>query len=137
MLYIASIPGFVLILGMQFAVDSPRWLCKVGFFFIFPCKTFENLVSWYLIQRWHILSVQVGRTDDAKEIVRNLWGASEVEKAIDEFQAVIKNDGSDAESRWLELLEEPHSRGCTKVDFRFQVLIALPWLNLSFLSSPI
>lgn len=29
MLYIAGIPGFVLALGMQFAVDSPRWLCKV------------------------------------------------------------------------------------------------------------
>ncbi|XP_024030721.1 probable plastidic glucose transporter 1 isoform X1 [Morus notabilis] len=80
MLYIASIPGFFLILGMRFAVDSPRWLCKVG------------------------------RTDDAKEIVRNLWGASEVERAIDEFQAVIKNDGSDVDSSWLELLEEPHSR---------------------------
>ncbi|XP_024030723.1 probable plastidic glucose transporter 1 isoform X4 [Morus notabilis] len=85
MLYIASIPGFFLILGMRFAVDSPRWLCKVG------------------------------RTDDAKEIVRNLWGASEVERAIDEFQAVIKNDGSDVDSSWLELLEEPHSRGCIKL----------------------
>nr|GEV67050.1 probable plastidic glucose transporter 1 isoform X2 [Tanacetum cinerariifolium] len=31
MLYIASVPGFVLALGMQFAVESPRWLCKVGF----------------------------------------------------------------------------------------------------------
>lgn len=31
MLYIASIPGFILALGMQFAVDSPRWLCKVRF----------------------------------------------------------------------------------------------------------
>lgn len=29
MLYIASVPGFVLALGMEFAVDSPRWLCKV------------------------------------------------------------------------------------------------------------
>lgn len=28
MLYIASVPGFVLAFGMQFAVDSPRWLCK-------------------------------------------------------------------------------------------------------------
>lgn len=30
MLYIASIPGILVALGMQFAVDSPRWLCKVG-----------------------------------------------------------------------------------------------------------
>lgn len=31
MFYIASVPGFILALGMQFAVDSPRWLCKVRF----------------------------------------------------------------------------------------------------------
>lgn len=29
MLYIASIPRFLLTVGMHFAVDSPRWLCKV------------------------------------------------------------------------------------------------------------
>ncbi|KAL5865258.1 hypothetical protein ACOSQ3_002772 [Xanthoceras sorbifolium] len=79
-LYIASLPGFVLALGMQFAVDSPRWLCKVGML------------------------------DDAKTIIRNLWGESEVDKAIEEFQSVIKTDGSDLDSQWLELLEEPHSR---------------------------
>ncbi|KAM0011574.1 putative major facilitator, sugar transporter, major facilitator superfamily [Helianthus debilis subsp. tardiflorus] len=28
MLYIASVPGFIIASGMQFAVDSPRWLCK-------------------------------------------------------------------------------------------------------------
>ncbi|PRQ52701.1 putative major facilitator, sugar transporter, major facilitator superfamily [Rosa chinensis] len=80
MLYIASVPGFVLALGMQFAADSPRWLCKVG------------------------------RLSNAKEVIKNVWGASEVEKAIEEFQAVIKNDGSDLESSWLDLLEEPNSR---------------------------
>ncbi|KAL2485371.1 putative plastidic glucose transporter 1 [Abeliophyllum distichum] len=47
MLYIASIPGFVLALGMQFAVDSPRWLCKAR------------------------------RFDDAKEVINNIWGPSE------------------------------------------------------------
>ncbi|KAL7218886.1 hypothetical protein ACSBR2_012035 [Camellia fascicularis] len=77
-LYIASVPGFILSLGMQFAVDSPRWLCKVG------------------------------RLEDAKEVIRNLWGPSEVNKAIEEFQSVNRND--DLESRWLELLEQPHSR---------------------------
>ncbi|CAL2249323.1 unnamed protein product [Prunus armeniaca] len=85
MLYIASIPGFILALGMQFAVDSPRWLCKVG------------------------------RLNDAKAVIKNVWGASEVEKAIEEFQSVIKNDGSDLDSSWLELLQEPNSRGCIKV----------------------
>ncbi|GMP53885.1 hypothetical protein CsSME_00019212 [Camellia sinensis var. sinensis] len=84
-LYIASVPGFILFLGMQFAVDSPRWLCKVG------------------------------RLEDAKEVIRNLWGPSEVNKAIEEFQSVNRND--DLESRWLELLEQPHSRGCIKVVF--------------------
>lgn len=38
MLYIASVPGFILTLGMQFAVESPRWLCKVG-----PIWDFLNL----------------------------------------------------------------------------------------------
>lgn len=32
MLYIASVPGFILALGMQFSVESPRWLCKVAIF---------------------------------------------------------------------------------------------------------
>ncbi|XP_050206776.1 probable plastidic glucose transporter 1 isoform X2 [Mercurialis annua] len=80
MLYIASAPAFILSLGMQFAVESPRWLCKIG------------------------------RLDDAKSIIKNLWGPSEVERAIEDIQSVIKNDGSDVGGRWLELLEEPHSR---------------------------
>ncbi|XP_011073838.1 probable plastidic glucose transporter 1 isoform X2 [Sesamum indicum] len=80
MLYIASIPGFLLALGMQFAVDSPRWLCKAG------------------------------RIDDAKEVISNIWGPSQVDKAIEEFQSVIRNDGADLDSSWLELLQEPHSR---------------------------
>ncbi|XP_052179090.1 probable plastidic glucose transporter 1 [Diospyros lotus] len=80
-LYIASVPGFILSLGMQFSVESPRWLCKVG------------------------------RLADAKEVIRNLWGPSEVNKAIREFQSVIwDDDRGDLESSWLELLEEPHSR---------------------------
>ncbi|KAI3712142.1 hypothetical protein L1987_70691 [Smallanthus sonchifolius] len=80
MLYIASVPGFILAFGMQFAVDSPRWLCKAG------------------------------KLDDAKEVISNLWGPSEVDKSIEEFQSVLKNDGGDLDSRWSELLEEPHSR---------------------------
>ncbi|XP_004502040.1 probable plastidic glucose transporter 1 [Cicer arietinum] len=80
MLYIASIPGLIVGLGMQFAVDSPRWLCKAG------------------------------RINDAKKVVRELWGASEVEGAIEEFQSVSKNDGSDLDSRWSEIFEQPHSR---------------------------
>ncbi|KAL7128086.1 hypothetical protein ABFS83_14G292800 [Erythranthe nasuta] len=85
LLYIASVPGIVLALGMQFSVDSPRWLCKAG------------------------------RIDDAKEVISQLWGPSKVNKAIEEFQSVIRNDGADLDSSWLELLEEPHSRGGFKL----------------------
>ncbi|XP_026392758.1 probable plastidic glucose transporter 1 [Papaver somniferum] len=80
LLYIASAPGFILALGMQFTVDSPRWLCKVG--------------------RW----------DAAKNVISNLWGEVEVKKSIEEFKSVINNNGSDSEASWLELLREPHSR---------------------------
>ncbi|XP_048137674.1 probable plastidic glucose transporter 1 isoform X2 [Rhodamnia argentea] len=80
MLYIASVPGFIITLGMQFAVDSPRWLCKVG------------------------------KAGDAREVISKLWGASEVDKAIEEFQSVLKSDRSEVDSKWLELLEEPHLR---------------------------
>lgn len=31
MLYLASVPAFILLFGMRFAVESPRWLCKVIF----------------------------------------------------------------------------------------------------------
>ncbi|KAG8489224.1 hypothetical protein CXB51_017299 [Gossypium anomalum] len=80
MFYIASMPGFLLAFGMQFTVESPRWLCKVG------------------------------DIKDAQTIIRNLWGDSEVDKAIEEFQSIISNDGTDVNSRWMHLLEEPHSR---------------------------
>ncbi|KAL0368632.1 UNVERIFIED_CONTAM: putative plastidic glucose transporter 1 [Sesamum calycinum] len=95
MLYIASVPGFLLALGMQFAVDSPRWLCKAG------------------------------RIDDAKKVISNLWGPSEVDKAIEEFQSVIRNDGADLDSSWLELLQEPHSRGGSKAVAMFVVAGAI------------
>ncbi|KAF5949944.1 hypothetical protein HYC85_011937 [Camellia sinensis] len=65
----------------------------------------------------------VGRLEDAKEVIRNLWGPSEVNKAIEEFQSVNRND--DLESRWLELLEQPHSRGCIKAISMFLVVYAI------------
>ncbi|KAL1212346.1 putative plastidic glucose transporter 1 [Cardamine amara subsp. amara] len=80
MLYVASMPGFLLAVGMQFAVESPRWLCKVG------------------------------RLGDAKVVIRNIWGESEVGKAVEDFQLVMKNNGSDLDSSWLELLDKPHSQ---------------------------
>ncbi|KAL7200388.1 hypothetical protein ACSBR1_032336 [Camellia fascicularis] len=66
---------------------------------------------------------KVGRLEDAKEVIRNLWGPSEVNKAIEEFQSVNRND--DLESRWLELLEQPHSRGCIKATSMFLVVYAI------------
>jgi hypothetical protein len=61
MLYIASVPGFILTLGMQFAVDSPRWLCKVGLIhslfqilFLFLCVLFLMLSFVFLCQGWEI-----------------------------------------------------------------------------------
>lgn len=57
----------------------------------------------------------MGRLDEAKSIIGKLWGAHEVETAISEFLQVCRTDGSDLDSKWLELLGLPHSRGCVKV----------------------
>ncbi|XP_074280869.1 putative plastidic glucose transporter 1 isoform X2 [Silene latifolia] len=78
MLYVASIPGFILTIGMQFAVESPRWLCKMG------------------------------RLNDAKTVVRNLWGPTEVDKAVEEFQSVFTSTEVDTDSKWSELFQEPN-----------------------------
>ncbi|XP_072991811.1 probable plastidic glucose transporter 1 [Typha latifolia] len=64
MLLIACVPGVIIMFGMQFAVESPRWLCKVG------------------------------RFDDARRTIERLWGTSEVEKSIEEIEFVVKNDGA-------------------------------------------
>nr|CAD1826567.1 unnamed protein product [Ananas comosus var. bracteatus] len=66
MLYTACVPGLIIMLGMQFAVESPRWLCKVG------------------------------RLDDARKVVGRLWGMSEVEKSIEEIKSVVENDGAES-----------------------------------------
>lgn len=80
MLYIASVPGFVLIAGMEFTVESPRWLCKVG------------------------------RLDEAKRVIGSVWSESEVESSIKDIQSVINDDGGDLSNSWFELLKEPHNR---------------------------
>ncbi|XP_040383802.1 probable plastidic glucose transporter 1 [Oryza brachyantha] len=64
MLYAACVPGVLIVVGMQFAVESPRWLAKVG------------------------------RLDDARNVVERLWGPSEVEKSMEEIQSVVANDDS-------------------------------------------
>uniref|UniRef100_A0A0D9XDE8 Major facilitator superfamily (MFS) profile domain-containing protein n=1 Tax=Leersia perrieri TaxID=77586 RepID=A0A0D9XDE8_9ORYZ len=66
MLYAACVPGVLIVVGMQFAVESPRWLAKVG------------------------------RLDDARKVVERLWGPSEVEKSMEEIQSVVANDDSQA-----------------------------------------
>ena len=70
--------------------------------------------------------------DEAKTVVRELWGASEVESAIEEFQSVSKSDGSDLDSRWSEILEEPHSRGCIKVVLAVTVRQICAWKIILF-----
>ncbi|KAJ6679426.1 hypothetical protein OIU79_019229 [Salix purpurea] len=52
----------------------------------------------------------VGRLDDAKTVIRNLWDHLKLKAAIQDFQSVIENNGVNVGSGWLELLEEPHSR---------------------------
>ncbi|TVU09437.1 hypothetical protein EJB05_42909, partial [Eragrostis curvula] len=66
MLYAACVPGVLIVVGMQFAVESPRWLAKVG------------------------------RFDDARKVVETLWGPSEVDKSMEEIKAVVANDDSQA-----------------------------------------
>ncbi|XP_031479119.1 probable plastidic glucose transporter 1 isoform X1 [Nymphaea colorata] len=80
MLFIASIPAVIVMFGMQFAVESPRWLCKAG--------------------KW----------DDAKMVVSRIWGESQVDNAMKEIRSVVNLDGSDIEADWLELLQEPHNK---------------------------
>ena len=128
MLYIASIPGFIIALGMQFSVDSPRWLCKVGlpYFLILQFTSFSTVSNLYFF-------AQTGRINDAKMVVRELWGESEVESAIQEFQSVSRNDGSDLDSRWSEILEEPHSRGCIKVVLTITFRICMENYSLTYL----
>ncbi|OEL31879.1 putative plastidic glucose transporter 1 [Dichanthelium oligosanthes] len=64
MLYAACVPGVLIAAGMQFAVESPRWLAKVG------------------------------RFDDARKVVESLWEPSEVDKSMEEIKAVVANDDS-------------------------------------------
>lgn len=64
MLYAACVPGVLIVVGMQFAVESPRWLAKVG------------------------------RFDDARKVVESLWEPSEVEKSMEEIKVVVSNDDS-------------------------------------------
>ncbi|GJN34078.1 hypothetical protein PR202_gb22716 [Eleusine coracana subsp. coracana] len=66
MLYAACVPGVLIVIGMQFAVESPRWLAKVG------------------------------RFDDARKVVETLWEPSEVDKSMEEIKAVVINDDSQA-----------------------------------------
>lgn len=74
--WIAIIPGVLLIIGMQFAVESPRWLSKVG--------------------RW----------GEAEDIIRKLWGESNVQTAMEELKKAAESTESSVEISWFELLSE-------------------------------
>ncbi|KAL2926340.1 putative plastidic glucose transporter 1 [Bienertia sinuspersici] len=54
---------------------------------------------------------EMGRLDDAKSIIRNLWGPSEVDSAIEEFQSVFNGNEGDINTNWLELFKEPNYKG--------------------------
>ncbi|KAK6919313.1 LOW QUALITY PROTEIN: Major facilitator, sugar transporter-like [Dillenia turbinata] len=81
-------------------VESDTLFCK--------CPWFSSCTWCAVCRRQPSL---VSRLDDAKEVITNLWGASEVEKAMEDIQSVIRNDRNDVDSRWLELFVEPHNKG--------------------------
>ncbi|KAJ0986535.1 hypothetical protein J5N97_004891 [Dioscorea zingiberensis] len=54
--------------------------------------------------------VRWGRVADAKKVIGSLWSVSDVERSIEEIQAVITNDSIDLGSSWFDLLVEPHRR---------------------------
>lgn len=78
MLWLAAIPGVALMVGMQFAAESPRWLGKMG--------------------RW----------DEAENVIKNLWGEGEVEVAMEELRAASSNEGEDEDITWSELIQAPY-----------------------------
>ena len=112
MLYLASVPAFILLFGMQFAVESPRWLCKVIFMKYQQIDNkLSNLLFMTLLSDVSSFHCQVGRVADAKKVVGSIWSDSDIERSIEEIQAVITNDSGDFRSSWVELLVEPHKRG--------------------------
>lgn len=78
MLWLATIPGVALMVGMQFAAESPRWLGQMG--------------------RW----------DEAENVIKNLWGEGEVEVAMEELRAASSNEGEDEDITWSELIQAPY-----------------------------
>ncbi|KAH7447460.1 hypothetical protein KP509_01G108000 [Ceratopteris richardii] len=74
--WIGMIPAVLVILGMEFAVESPRWLSKVG--------------------RWA----------EAENVIRQLWGDSSVESALEELRSAAKLAESAAEISWSELMSK-------------------------------
>ncbi|KAI3699782.1 hypothetical protein L2E82_44313 [Cichorium intybus] len=86
---------------------------SIGFLTItIACNSSIDASSLLPIPRhwWRIMLYTAGRLDEAKKVISNLWGSSEVDKSIEEFQSVLKNDGDDLDSRWSEILEELHSK---------------------------
>jgi sugar porter (SP) family MFS transporter len=78
MLWLATIPGVALIVGMQFAAESPRWLGKMG--------------------RW----------DEAENLIEKLWGKGEVAVAMEELRAANSSEGEAEDITWSELVQAPY-----------------------------
>lgn len=63
------------------------------------------------MKRRFFFALQVGRVADAKKVIGSIWSDSDIERSIEEIQAVITNDSRDLGSSWVELFVEPHKRG--------------------------
>jgi hypothetical protein len=53
----------------------------------------------------------MGRWEEAKTIISQLWGNSQVESAIEELTGINNLDGNCEEANWSELLTKRHYRG--------------------------
>lgn len=79
MLYIASIPGFFIAFGMQFAVESPRWLSKVEFYIFareqnFIGSFFKGSICCSRLDDWmkpELLSATYGENLKLKEQLKS------------------------------------------------------------------
>ncbi|GJN34081.1 hypothetical protein PR202_gb22719 [Eleusine coracana subsp. coracana] len=110
MLYAACVPGVLIVIGMQFAVESPRWLAKVpSNIFSFGGGVRFVLQDPSLYQK--ALSVYPYRLEGLtmlEKLWRHFGNLPEVDKSMEEIKAVVIND--DSQASWSELLVEPHNR---------------------------
>lgn len=69
--------------------------------------------------------MQMGRLDDAKSIIRSLWGPTEVDSTIEEFLSVFNEDEGDINTTWSELFEEPNYKGHISVYLKVGIIVSI------------